>query len=173
MKKEISKILKARAITVAKETVVTGATSEVTGVISFTLATETYGIESLFVREVWPLKDFTPLPGIPSYILGIINVRSQIIAVLDLKKFFNLPEKGLGELNKVIILSNGQMEFGILADDINGSLSVELKDIQAVPPTVTGIGEDYLKGVTGKGLIILNAERLLSDKSIIINSEPD
>jgi len=89
-------------------------------VIAFTLVTEIYGIESNFVKEVYTLTDFTPLPGVPSYIFGIINVRGQILPVIDLKKFFNLPEKGLGELNKVIILSNGLMEFGILADVVLG-----------------------------------------------------
>jgi len=69
-----------------------------------------------FVREVYPLRDFTVLPGVPTYIFGIINVRGQILPVIDIKKFFNLPEKGLGDLNRVIILYNDQMEFGILSD---------------------------------------------------------
>ena len=90
-------------------------TSAVIEIITFTLATETYGVESAFVREVYPLKEFTPLPGLPPFIFGIICVRGQILPVVDLKKFFNLPEKGLGEMNKVIILGNGQMEFGIMA----------------------------------------------------------
>jgi purine-binding chemotaxis protein CheW len=85
-------------------------------IIVFRLAYETYGIETAFVREVYPLKDMTTLPGTPSFVMGIINVRGQIVSVVDLKKFFNLPEKGLGELNKVIIMCNERMEFGILAD---------------------------------------------------------
>jgi len=171
MKKEIRAKLKDRARVMALEPEEKKAASAIIGLISFALVTETYGIESAFVREVSPLKDFTPLPGVPSYILGIINIRGQILPVVDLKKFFNLPEKGLGELNKVIILSNGQMEFGILADVVHGTQSIELEDIQIVPPTVSGIGEEYLKGVTKENLIVLNAERILSDKNIIVNEE--
>ena len=94
MKKEIHTILKNRAIAMAQEPEQKRAASSTIGVIAFTLATETYAVESAFVREVYPLRDFTPLPGVPPYIFGIINVRGQIIPVVDLKKFFNLPEKG-------------------------------------------------------------------------------
>jgi len=171
MKKEISTILKNRAIAMAQEPEQKKVASAVIEVIKFTLASETYGIESVFVREVCPLRDFTLLPGVPSYIFGIINVRGQILPVVDLKKFFNLPEKGLGDLNRVIILCDDQMEFGILADVVHGTRDIELEDIRAVPPTVTGIGEEYLKGVTKERLIVLNAKRLLSDKSIVVNDE--
>jgi purine-binding chemotaxis protein CheW len=169
MKKEIRTILKNRAIAMAQEPEQKRAASATIEVITFTLAAETYGIESAFVREVYLLRDYTPLPGVPPYVFGIINVRGQILPVVDLKKFFNLPEKGLGELNKVIILRNDQMEFGILADEVHGTQAIELEDIQVVPPTVSGIGEEYLKGVTKESLIVLNAERLLSDKNIIVN----
>jgi len=171
MKKENRTKLKNRAIAMAQEPVQKKEVSIIIEVIAFTLVTEIYGIESIFVKEVYTLTDFTPLPGVPSYIFGIINVRGQILPVIDLKKFFNLPEKGLGELNKVIILSNGQMEFGILADVVHGTQEIELEDIRGVPSTVTGIGEEYLKGVTKERLIVLNAKRLLSDKSIVVNEE--
>ena len=169
MKKEIRAKLKERARVMALEPEEKKAASAIVELISFALVTETYGIESAFVREVYPLKDFTPLPGVPSYILGIINIRGQILPVVDLKKFFNLPEKGLGELNKVIILSNGQMEFGILADVVHGTQSIELEDIQVVPPTVSGIGEKYLKGVTKEYIVVLDAESMLNDEKIIVN----
>jgi len=113
-------ILKARARALAKEPEQAVAARSFIEITEFRLASETYGIESSFVREVYPLKDFTPLPGVPPFVLGIVNVHGQILSVVDLKKFFNLPDKGLGELNKVIILHNGRMEFGILADAVLG-----------------------------------------------------
>ncbi len=171
MKKGIRTILKNRAIAMAQKSGQKKASSATIGVITFTLAAETYAIESAFVREVYPLKDFTSLPGVPPYIFGIINVRGQILPVVDLKKFFNLPEKGLGDLNRVIILCDDQMEFGILADVVQGTQDIELEDILIVPLTVTGIGEEYLKGVTKDRLIVLNAKRLLCDKSIVVNEE--
>ena len=134
--------------------------------ISFLLASENYAIESEFVKEVYPLKDFTQIPGLPDFFTGVINYRGQILAVIDLKKFFNLPVKGLGELNKVIILHNRNFEFGILADQVLGTRMVPSGDIRPVPLAVTGIGEEYLKGVTGENLIVLNAVRLLEDERL-------
>ncbi len=171
MKKEILTILKNRAIAMAQVPVQKNEASVIIEAIVFTLVTEIYGIDSIFVKEVYTLTDFTPLPGVPSYIFGIINVRGQILPVIDLKKFFNLPEKGLGEMNKVIILSNGQMEFGILADMVHGTQSIELEDIQAVPPTVSGIGEKYLKGITKDHIVMLDAERILNDEKIMVNEQ--
>ena len=140
-------------------------------IIVFSLAYETYGIETAFVREVYPLKDMTTLPGTPSFVVGIINIRGQIVSVIDLKKFFNLPEKGLGELNKVIIMCNERMEFGILADVVEGTQSLALKEIMAAPPSVIGIGKKYLKGVTKEHIVLLEAESILNDEKIIVNEE--
>lgn len=173
MKKDKGAILKARARVLAQETEEAGAAREFLDIIEFSLAAETYGIESAFVREVYPLKDFTPLPGAPPFVLGIVNVRGQILSVIDLKKFFNLPEKGLGQLNKVIIIRNGLMEFGILADAVLNARPIPLETIQAPPPTVTGIGAGYLKGVTGGRMIILDAEKILGDEKIIVRQGAD
>lgn len=171
MKKETRDLLRMRAAAMAIEPEEIKAASTMMEIITFTLAAETYGIESAFIREVYPLKDFTPLPGVPSYILGLINVRGQILTVINLKKFFKLSEQGLGELNKVIILRDDQMEFGILADVVQGIQAIAIEDIKVVPPTISGIGEEYLKGVTKESLIILNAGKLLNDKNIIVNNE--
>jgi purine-binding chemotaxis protein CheW len=171
MKNENRDLLKSRAIEMAKEPEQKPEGSEYFGIIAFSLSDENYGIESDFVSEVYHFKEFTSLPGVPAYILGVINVRGTILEVIDLRKFFNLPEKGLGELNKVIILRNDQMEFGILADVVHGTQMIALEDIKAIPHTLSGIGEEYLKGVTKEHLIILSAENLLSDKSIVVNDE--
>jgi len=164
-------VLKARAKALSVDTKDETARKEFVDIVVFTLATETYGIESTFIREVYPLKDFTILPGTPAYVVGIMNVRGQIMAVIDLKKFFNLPEKGLGELNKVIIIRNDRMEFGVLADVVEGTMSVAIEDILEAPLTVMGIGEKYLKGVTKGQIVVLDAESLLNDEKIIVNQE--
>jgi len=169
MNKETSELLKLRAIAMAKEPEQKTGNSPIIQLITFTLASENYGIESAFIREVYPLKDFTPLPGVPSYVLGIINVRGQIMPVIDLKKFFNLPEPGITELNKVIILHDKQMEFGILADIVHGTQGIAMDEIKMAPSTIKGIGQEYLMGVTKERLIVLNAEKLLTNKSIIVN----
>ena len=162
-------ILKARARLLAQEPPKAALAGTFLEIIEFRLASETYGIESMFVREIHTLRDFTPLPGVPAFVIGIANIRGQIISVVDLKKFFNLPDKGLGELNKVIIIRNKRMEFGILADAVLGTRSVPLEAIQAPPATVTGIGAEYSKGITGARIIVLDAQKILDDGKMIVN----
>jgi len=171
MKKETRALLRMRAVSMASEPEIKRDSASMFDVIVFKLSDENYCFESFFVREVYPLNDFTSLPCVPAFILGIVNVRGQILPVVDLKKFYNLPEKGLGELNKIIILHNEDMEFGILADEIEGTKVIYEEDILPIPAIISGIGKKYLKGITKENMIILSAEILLSDISIIVNEE--
>lgn len=140
-------------------------------ILEFLLSFETYAIEMRWVAETYPLKDLTPLPCTPPFVAGIINVRGRIISVIDIRAFFDLPEKGLTDLNKVIILHNGEMEFGILADEILGTRTVQLAEVQPPLATLTGIREEYLTGVTRKRTAILDGAKLLSDKKLIVHEE--
>jgi purine-binding chemotaxis protein CheW len=164
-------ILRARAQALAREPQREEATREALEVVEFLLAYETYGVESSYVCGVYPLKAFTPLPCIPPFILGIINIRGQILSVIDLKKFFDLPAKGLTDLNKVIVVHDEHMAFGILADTILGVRSIALDGIQPSLPTLTGIRAAYLKGVTRERMVILDAGKLLADNKMIVFEE--
>ena len=117
---ETKQRLKARAQRLAQEANPAQERQDTLDVIEFVLADESYAVESVHVREVYPLKELTPLPGTPAHVLGIINLRGQILSVIDIKRFFDLPPKGLGNLDKVIVLRSNAMEFGILADRIIG-----------------------------------------------------
>jgi purine-binding chemotaxis protein CheW len=140
MKKEIRTILKNRTIAMSMAPEQKRVSTANIEIIVFTLAGETYGIESAF-------------------------------PVIDLKKFLDLPEKGLNEHKKVIILSKEQMEFGIVADVVEGIQTFALEDILETTPTLTEIGKKYLKGVTKEHIVVLEAERILNDKKIIVNED--
>ena len=166
---ERDKILKERAKIFSRELEAKEEKDEYVEVLEFLLAHEMYGVELKYVREVYPLKELTPIPEIPAFVLGVVNVRGQILSVIDIKKFFDLPEKGLTDLNRVIILHSDDMEFGILADSIIGVRNILLSELKTSLTTLTGIREEYLKGVTKEREIILDAGKLLSDKGIIVN----
>ena len=140
-------------------------------VVEFLLAHEHYGIESQYIREVCPLRSYATLPGVPSFVLGLINVRGQILSVVDIKKFFDIPEKGITDLNKVIIIGDTTMEFGILADAIIGVRDIAVSAIGPPLPTLTGIRAEFLKGVTGERLVVLDAVRILTDGKIVVHDE--
>src|ERR1035441_10847869 len=63
--------------------------------LEFRLAQECYALETRHVREVYPLRDLTPLPCTPPFVLGVVNVRGRITPVIDIKKFFDLSDRGL------------------------------------------------------------------------------
>lgn len=170
---ETQRILKARAQALALEPVQAEAADERLEVVEFLLAYEHYAVESRYVREVFPLENLTPLPCTPTFVLGIINLRGELLSVIDIKKFFELPEKGLTDLNKVIVLRSENMLFGILADAITGVRRVPIADIQPSLPTLTDIREAYLRGVTPDRTVILDAEKLLSDVNIIVQEQVD
>jgi purine-binding chemotaxis protein CheW len=168
-------ILRARAMRLAREPEREEEAENDLEVLAFLLAHETYAIETAYIREVYPLTELTPLPCTPDYIFGIINIRGEIITVVDMKKFFDLPEKGITNLNRVIIAQIAQaeedMELGILADEILGIRDFPASGLHPPLPTMTGIHAGYIKGVTGEGLILLDMERFLSDKQLTVHEE--
>lgn len=167
---EIKGVLRARARALAQQPIQESAEGSL-DVLEFLLTYETYAIELSWVRETCPLTDLTPLPGTPPFVAGIINIRGQIMSVIDIRRFFDLPIQGLTNLNKVIILHNSEMEFGILADEIVGTRSLPLADVQPPLPTLTGIREEYLKGVTGGRTVLLDGAKLLADKNLVVYQE--
>lgn len=167
------RILKARAQALAREPEIADAGDDTIEVVEFVLAYEQYAVETRHVREIYPLEHLTPLPCTPAFVLGIVNVRGEILSVIDLKKFFDLPEKGLTDLNKVIVLQSENMLFGILADAVVGARRVRVAGIQPSLPTLTGVREAYLKGVTSERTVILDAEKLLADETIVVQEQVD
>ena len=164
------RILKARAQALAREATVEDMAERIE-VVEFLLAYETYAVESCYVREVYPLEKLTPLPCTPAFVLGIVSVRGEMLSVIDLKKFFDLPEKGLTDLNKLIVLDSGDMRFGILADAIVGVRQIPLAEIQPSLPTLSGIRDEYLKGVTAGRTVLLDAEKLIADEKIVVQEQ--
>jgi purine-binding chemotaxis protein CheW len=161
-------ILKTRARLLAQEPEQVVETEAALEVVEFRLAQERYGIESSYIREVYPLKEITPVPCTPSFVVGIINLRGQILSVIDLKKFFNLPDQEVAS-QKVIVAHTPEMELGILVDMVLGVRNVPASQIQpSLFTSSSGIAETYLRGVTSERLIILEAARILADPRLII-----
>lgn len=168
---DAAQILRARARALARPPDHAPAAATWLDVLEFRLAQERYGLEIRYVREVHPLKDLTPLPCTPPFVLGIVNVRGRILPVLDLKKFFDLPEQGLTDLHRIILVEGNDLELGLLADATVGVRSIPADTLQPSLPTLTGIRSEYLKGVTAERLVVLDAARMLADPKIIVHEE--
>jgi purine-binding chemotaxis protein CheW len=138
-------------------------------IVEFVLGPERYGIESSRIREIYPLNEFTPLPCTPAFVLGLVNVRGQILSIINIKKLFDLPEKGLTDLNKIIIVHAHSIELGILADAILGTRSIAPEELHPALPTLTGIRADYLQGITKDSLVVLDVGKILADERILVD----
>jgi purine-binding chemotaxis protein CheW len=167
---ETRRILATRAAALAKPPARPDDTQRLE-VLAFSLAGESFGVETSYVREACQLRDLTALPCTPPFIAGVMNLRGQILAVVDLRKLFELPAKGITELNRVLVLAAGGAELGLLADSIDGVRSVAAAELQEGLPTLTGIRERFLKGITGTMLAVLDGGRLLSDAGLTVNEQ--
>ncbi|MBA2408224.1 MAG: chemotaxis protein CheW [Gammaproteobacteria bacterium] len=164
-------ILRARARVLARPPERTLAAETSLEVLEFRLAQECYALETRYVSEVQPLKDLTPLPCTPPFVPGVVNVRGRITPVIDIKKFFDLPDKGLTDLHRVILVRGNDLELGLLADVIVGVRIIPADSLQPSLPTLSGIRGDYLKGVTAQRLVVLDLERILIDPQILVHEE--
>ena len=134
----------------------------------FTLANEKYGIAVDEIKEVFLLENLTLLPATPSFLKGIVNFRGKVLPVIDLKVFFELDNKGITDLNKVIILDNHTIELGLLVDSINDVVEIDLRKVEPSLPVLTDNRAEYTIGLY-KGIILLNAKQIVGDEKLIIN----
>lgn len=141
-------------------------------VVVFTLGGERFAIESACMSEVALSTGIVPVPCTPEFVLGIARLRGEVISVIDLRKFFELPSRGLSDMNRLLVLSSGQMRFGVLADAVEGVVEIRMGELKKLP-TLSGVREEYLAGVSADGITVLSGARLLAGSSIIINEMAD
>ncbi len=143
--------------------------TDLTEILRFHLAYQEYAVEMRYVREVILTGEITPVPGTPDFISGICAARGQIISLVDLRALFQIPEKGLTDLNRVIVMTDGSITFGILADSISGVGTIDMNQVTAPPPGVLRDGRRYLMGVMDENVYVLNGAAILGDPGIIID----
>lgn len=163
------RILRERARALARRDVSPVEGGRTIEVLELRLASERYAVETRFVIEVQPLRDLTPLPATPAFVRGIVNLRGRILPVYDLKKFFGLPEPGLTDLHRIVVVSAGEFEIGLLADVVTGVRRLALDALSPALPTNSAIAADYLRGITDEHVVVLDLARILSDPGIVVN----
>lgn len=169
--REPEAVLRARAQALARVSAA-AEVGEQLEVLQFRLAWEDYAVEARHVREVGALEQITPLPGTPAFVLGVVHLHGEIVSVIDLRTFFELPDQGLSDLNRLIVLEGAGMRFGILADAITGMSRLPLAQLQPPPPTLTGMRAKYLRGLTPARTVLLDAGLLLTDETLVVRDPP-
>lgn len=164
-------ILKKRAEALAKVLDKPEQTQDELKSVVFLLANEKYAIEMQYVREVSLLKEFTELPCVPKFIYGLLNLRRQILPIIDLRALFELPIAASHVDTKVIILKFEDRELALITDHLVGMQSIMSSTIQLPLPTQLGPRQAFLKGITNDGIILLDGAKLLTSKLLEVNEE--
>jgi purine-binding chemotaxis protein CheW len=136
--------------------------------VSFKLSDETYGIEITKIREIILVGEITRVPETPHYIKGLINLRSSVIPVIDLRARFSLAENELSQDSRIMVLNVGRRTIGIVVDSVNEVLRVTQDQISPAPPTVASLGNQYMTGLVRleeQLLILLDVDRLFSENT--------
>ena len=163
-------VLDARARQLARVPDAPPRAGEVLELVVFVLGGERYGIESRFVREVARLTRLTPVPGTPAFVLGVTNLRGEILALFDLRQLLGVVSEGVTDLGRIVVLGEHWREFGLLADSASEILSVPGASLAQ---TETAWGRAYLRGVSPEGVIVVSGEALLSDPQLTIAAGQD
>lgn len=139
--------------------------------MEFSIGDEDYSIPLLMVREVISVPETTPIPKAPKHFLGIMNLRGQVISIVDLRQKLGIKAKEENEDEAVIIVDLQGMNIGIVVDSINKVLAFSTNDIQDMPELQTQVNSDYIIGVFKKeeGLsVLIDIPKCLDIKDIDI-----
>ncbi|MFP4146955.1 MAG: chemotaxis protein CheW [Halorhodospira sp.] len=134
--------------------------------VTFRLGHECYGINVMQVQEVLPPSEIAPVPGAPSFVMGIINLRGKVVTVIDTRLRFGMPTREADKESRIIVLEVGENIAGIMVDSVDEVASVREAQIDTAPNVGNEESARYIYGVVSRedGLLILvDANKLLTE----------
>lgn len=168
---QIKEVLNIRAATLARAPGEKQGESAVSQYVSFKLGQERYALEVRLVEEIQLIKELTRIPCTPAFVFGAVNVRGRILPVIDIKSFFGLTPVGLTPTSKIIVVEAGELQLGIIADQVDEVMDIHVDEIKTQIETLSGSSEEFIKGVTDDAVIILDMAGLARDKRMIIRED--
>lgn len=137
--------------------------------VTYQLADETYGINVMQVQEVLRLTEIAPVPGAPHYVLGIINLRGNVVTVIDTRQRFNLPSYTPKEDSRIIIAEVDGKVIGMLVDNVSEVVYLHQSEIDTAPNVYTEDSSRFIQGVCSRDqmlLILVDVNKLLSEDEV-------
>ena len=135
--------------------------------VTFKLDNETYGINVMQVQEVLRYTEIAPVPGAPHYVLGIINLRGNVVTVIDTRSRFGLPAAEVDDSTRIVIIEAEKQVIGILVDSVAEVVYLRRSEIDNAPNVGTEESAKFIQGVSNRGdelLILVDLDKLLSDE---------
>lgn len=134
--------------------------------VTYRLDEETYGINVMQVQEVLRYTEIAPVPGAPDYVLGIINLRGNVVTVIDTRSRFGLPPTDITDSTRIVIIESDEQVVGILVDSVAEVVYLRSSEIDSAPNVGTEESAKFIQGVSnrsGELLILVDLNKLLSD----------
>jgi purine-binding chemotaxis protein CheW len=135
--------------------------------VTFRLGDEIYGIDVLKVQEVLRITEISPVPGAPDYVLGIINLRGNVVTVIDARNRFSLTPKETDDASRIIVVDAFEKIVGLLVDNVSEVAYVPNSQIELAPNVGTDDGNKFVSGVFNRDGELL----IMVDLAKLINSE--
>ncbi|MFT5755312.1 MAG: purine-binding chemotaxis protein CheW [Alteromonadaceae bacterium] len=135
--------------------------------VTFRLANETYGINVMQVQEVLRYSEIAPVPGAPMYVLGIINLRGNVVTVIDTRTRFGLETTEITDNTRVVIIELEQQVIGVLVDSVAEVVYLRASEIDIAPNVGNDESAKFIQGVSnreGELLILVDLNKLLADE---------
>ncbi len=135
--------------------------------VTFRLENEKYGINVMQVQEVLRVSEIAPVPGAPDYVLGIINLRGNVVTVIDTRKRFGLIPKEMDDSTRIVIIESDDQVVGILVDSVAEVVDLRVSEMEAAPNVGTEESAKFIQGVASHDnelLILVDLNRLLTDE---------
>lgn len=135
--------------------------------VTFRLADEVYGINVMLVQEVLRWTEIAPVPGAPDYVLGIINLRGNVVTVIDTRLRLGLPPREPDDSSRIVIIEAERQVVGILVDSVAEVMDLNSSEIDSAPNVGNDESSKYIQGVASRDgdlLILIDLNKLLTDE---------
>lgn len=135
--------------------------------VTFRLADETYGLNVMQIQEVLRYTEIAPVPGAPDYVLGIINLRGNVVTVIDTRRRFGLPDGEVTDSTRIVVLEAEEQVIGILVDAVAEVIYIRQSEIESAPNVGNEESARFIHGVCnreGELVILVAFEKMLTDE---------
>lgn len=135
--------------------------------VTFRLDNESYGINVMQVQEVLRYSEIAPVPGAPSYVLGIINLRGNVVTVIDTRQRFGLEPSDVSDNTRVVIIEADKQVVGILVDSVAEVVYLRQSEIETAPNVGNDESAKFIQGVCNKNgelLILVELDKMMSEE---------
>lgn len=134
--------------------------------VTFHLDDETYGINVMQIQEVLRYTEIAPVPGAPDYVLGIINLRGNVVTVIDTRRRFGLMDADVTEATRIVVMESENQVMGVLVDSVAEVMYLKASEIETAPNVGNEESAKFIQGVCNKNgelIILVEFEKMLTD----------